>query len=187
MTMDKPWKVWLVLVAIFVVGGITGGLVGFFLVGHRAPPPPPTAEIVMGRRLDRVAQALGLSAEQKAKIEAITKRQGTAIDKLRRESIRASRELVERMESEIQAVLNPEQRAKFAEIQKQWQQQWQKRMQERFSRMDRPGGAAPWSSRPPPGGRPPDGKAPPAPAPGERPPDGQAPPAPPPGGATPGT
>jgi Spy/CpxP family protein refolding chaperone len=170
MTMNKPWQVWLVLAAIFIAGGVSGGLVGFRAARRwRLPPPPPNGEAWMAQRMQRVVQTLDLSAEQKARVEAIVKRDWAELDKLRHQSFHASHEILERMESEIQNELNAEQKAKFAEIHKQWQES-RKRMQERFMRGERPGGGPARGMRPPPDGEPPQGPVPPPPAPNGPPP-----------------
>lgn len=126
MSINKPWQVCLMLVALFAAGGISGGLVAF-RVAQRNAPRFPTPEAWMTRRFDQLAQDLSLTPEQKVRIEPMMKRDIEELVNLRRQWFRTSREILERKEAEIAAELTPEQRAKY--------QQYLKERRERYRRM----------------------------------------------------
>jgi Spy/CpxP family protein refolding chaperone len=114
--------------------------------------PPPVPEAWGRRHMERVVKELKLTPEQTERIQPIIKRNIEELTKLRRQSMRASHDIVERMEAEITAVLTPEQRTQYERILKE-RREMRKQMQERGGRPDR--------ERPP--------GPPPGPAPGERP------------------
>lgn len=156
MNMNKAWQVCLVLIAIFAAGGISGGLVAF-RVARRNPRYFPAPEAWAARQFDHMTRELSLTPEQKARIEPMVKRDTEELVKLRRQSFRASREILERMETSIAAELTPEQRTKY--------EQFLKERRERFRRM-MPEQRGPRGGR----DRPPDEKPPPPPDAGSEPP-----------------
>jgi len=179
--MTKTWQIGLVLLAIFVAGGASGGFVAYS-VARRAGPFPPGPEGFMTREVERVTHAIKLSDEQTKRIESIVKRNATTLIKLRRESMDSARKIFEQMEKEISAELTPEQRAQYAQIMKANQEARRRMIQER-------GNPPSWGDRPMGGGPPPiDGQLPPPPGEenGQLPPDGQLPPMPETGGRAPG-
>jgi Spy/CpxP family protein refolding chaperone len=126
MSMNKPWQVCLVLIAIFAAGGISGGLVAY-RVARRNAARLPTPEAWMARRFDQMARELSLTPAQQARIEPMLKRDIDELFKLRRQWFRTSREILERKEAEIAAELTPEQRTKY--------EQFLKERRERIRRM----------------------------------------------------
>ncbi len=144
--MGVPWKVVGAAVVIFGAGVVSGGVAMRLYQNYTAParvrsaegPPPPW----VGQRMDflrHMGDALGLSPEQRERI-----------DKLIKESQQRTRELwepfgaklkaeMERLKAAVDAELTPEQRAKAEELHKR--------------RLNRP-----WGERPP--GRWPEGQGP---------------------------
>lgn len=125
--MNKPWQVCLVLVAIFVAGGISGGLVAFQIARRHAPPPPG---VWIARRIENVARELQLTPAQMERVQPIVKRNVEELTKLSRQSMHTVHEMLERMETEIGAELTPEQRTRYEQILKE-RREVRRRMQER--------------------------------------------------------
>ena len=126
--MNKSWQVCLVLIAIFAVGGISGGLVAYRVARRHMPLSPPP-EVWGARQFDHVAQELKLTPEQQARIKPIVKRNIEEIDKLHRQSMRTVHGILERMETDIAAELTPEQRTQYEHILKE-RREARKQMQE---------------------------------------------------------
>ncbi len=142
--MNKPWQVCLVLVAIFTIGGISGGLVGYQVARRNFRHPPPPREVVV-RRIERIGRELKLTPEQKARIRPIVQRYTGELTKAWRQSMSQSREIIERMEKEIGAELTPEQRARFDQFRQKYRERFKKMMQEGdpHGERDRPPGPPP--------------------------------------------
>lgn len=164
--MNKPWQVCLVLIAIFAVGGISGGLVAYRVARRHMPLPP---EAWGARRFEHVAQVLKLTPEQKARIKPIVKRNIEEIDKLRRQSMHEIHGILERMETDIAAELTPDQRTQYEHFLKERREARKQMLEPRG-----PHGEREWPHGPPPGEQkppPPDtgGQPPAPPAPGDKP------------------
>ncbi len=156
--MNKPWQVYLVLIGIFVAGGLSGWVVANGVARRHASLPPPP-EVWIARQIAHVAQELQLTPEQKERIKPIVKRTTEALDKLRHQSMPAVHGILEHMETDIAEQLTPEQRAKFEHILKE-RRAARKQMQEQrgpHGERERPHGPPPGEQNPPPpdtGGQP---------------------------------
>jgi Spy/CpxP family protein refolding chaperone len=135
--MNQPWKMVLLLLGIYIVGGVTGAFVMARVI-HERVAHRPMPEQWAPMQLKRLAERLDLSADQQAQLEPIVKRNMDELRKLRTYSMAETRTVFERMEREIAEKLTPEQRAKY--------EQMNKEMRERGRRF--------WQNRPPggPGG-----------------------------------
>ncbi len=116
--MTKTWQVWLVLVLIFVTGGVSGGLVGYH-IGRKHQPHWEPPEVWGQRHFDYVAERLGLTPEQKAHLRPIVMQNIEELVKLRRQAMQSSHDILLRMEKEVAAQLTPEQKAKYEEFLKE--------------------------------------------------------------------
>ncbi|HZL46514.1 MAG TPA: hypothetical protein VFC28_09840 [Opitutaceae bacterium] len=110
--MTKPWQIWLVLIAIFATGTAGGWLVAMHIARREAPRPPPPPEVWAARQIERVADEVQLTAEQKERIKPIVKANIDELIKLRRQAI----DVFDRMGKQIAAELTPEQRTKYEKI-----------------------------------------------------------------------
>lgn len=103
-----------VLLLTFIAGFATGMLTDHLLIlWHRGHHLPPFATSAMARRLDR---HLDLTDEQREKIEAILDRRHKRINDLwagMRPRVHAE---IDQTNAEIEKILTPEQRAKFAKM-----------------------------------------------------------------------
>ncbi len=148
--MNKPWKLILLLVGIFIAGSVTGALV-MQRIGRASSAKRPLPEQWAPLHLKRLVDRLDLQPEQVDQLRPIVRRNMEQLNRLRAFSLAETRSGVEQMEREIADKLSPEQRAKFERLNKE--------MRERAKRLghDRlPGGPnAPRPERPrPPGGAP---------------------------------
>jgi uncharacterized membrane protein len=148
--MNKPWKLILLLVGIFIAGSVTGALV-MQRIGRASSAKRPLPEQWAPLHLKRLVDRLDLQPEQVDQLRPIVRRNMEQLNRLRAFSLAETRSGVEQMEREIADKLSPEQRAKFERMNKE--------MRERAKRLghDRlPGGPnAPRPERPrPPGGAP---------------------------------
>ena len=163
--MNKPWQVYLVLIGIFVAGGLSGWVVANGVARRHAPIPPPP-EVWIARQIEHVARELQLTPEQKVNIQPIVQRTIEELDKLRRQSMPAVHGILERMETDIAKQLTPEQRTKFEHILKERREARKQLREQRgpHGERERPHGPLPGEQNPPPppdtGGQPPTPSAP---------------------------
>ena len=160
--MNKPWKMVLLLLGIYVAGGLTGAFVTM-KVGREMWARRPMPEQWTQMQLARLAERLDLSAEQKEQIQPIVKRNMDELRKLRTESMAGTKTVFDRMEREIAEKLTPEQRTKYEQMNKEFRDRARRFMQnrppggprferERDRRMDEPGrpaGEPPLPEKPP--------------------------------------
>ncbi len=109
--MTKPWQIWLVLIAIFAAGTTGGWLVARHAARrsarHLLPPEGWAA-----REIERVADEVQLTPEQKERIKPIVAANIDEMMRLRRQAL----DIADRMEKQIAAELTPEQRTKYEQI-----------------------------------------------------------------------
>ena len=166
--MNKPWKIVLVLLGIFIAGGVTGAFV-MIRVGRQMLAHRPGPEQWAPNHLKRLVERLDLKPEQSAAIRPIVQRDMEELNRLRSESMAEAKKVMERMEREISAQLTPEQRTKFDQLNKEMRERAKKFMIERRNRPAGPGGQR-HDPEPPPGE---PGKVDDAPPPPDRPPGGE--------------
>jgi hypothetical protein len=109
MSNDAPvWRIHvlsgLLLLGTFLAGGAAGIGLAYALGGHGRPRPPEGPP-----PLPRQFQELGLSPAQQREAEAIFARHRPELDAVLQESYPRVRAVNERMESELRAILTPEQ------------------------------------------------------------------------------
>lgn len=121
--------VWLVLVGVFLAGGVTGGFVAL-RVARSVIEEGRGAEQFAMRHLKRMTDTLALTEAQEAKIQKIIEK---ASDKLRVQR-RASAEAMRTMEAEILPLLTTEQRVTYEKMQAEQRERWQKMMEKRGPR-----------------------------------------------------
>jgi Spy/CpxP family protein refolding chaperone len=135
--MNQPWKVVLVLVGIFIAGGVTGAFVMARVIREKvAHRPMPDQWAPM--QLKRLTERLDLTPEQKEQLQPIVKRNMDELRKLRNSAMAETRTVFERMQREIQEKLTPEQRAKFDQMNREFRERARRFIQERQNRP--PGG-----------------------------------------------
>lgn len=149
--MNKPWKLILLLVGIFVAGGATGVLltmsVGRSWLKKRSLPEQwaPLHLRVLTKRLD-------LSGEQVEQLRPIVRRNIEELERIRSQWMKDGRAVMERMQGEIAEKLTPEQRRKFEEFNRESRERFRQFTQNRSGRPPpEPGSGGPRPEGPPPG------------------------------------
>lgn len=136
---SRPWKIVLLLVGIFIAGGVTGA---FFAlqVGQKTLQRRGLPEQWGPARLRVLSARLGLSPEQVERLKPVFRRDIEDLARLRQQGFAESRRILERMERDIAAVLTPEQRARFEEFNRELRQRRapEFRRGERGDRRERP-------------------------------------------------
>lgn len=132
--MNKPWKVVLVFIAVFLAGGLCGSAITLRVMkGPRPEGRPPFRVEIMGR----LEKNLDLTEAQKEKIRPIVQRTQEEAQRLRRENVKDLAAVMERMHAELAAELTPEQRVKLEEMRKKFHERAE-RMRGQFRDRDRP-------------------------------------------------
>ncbi len=151
MSLEKPWKLVLLLVGIFAAGAVTGAFVTMAVV-KKAAENRRAPEQWVSARLKMIAQRLELTPEQIETLAPVMKRNSEDLSQLRQDSMRDTRRLIERMGKDIAAVLTPEQRVKFVELNREMKERARRMMEQRrkegrdrrtLREMDEPDGPPP--------------------------------------------
>jgi len=114
--MDKTWKVILAFIGIFVAGLVVGGLVTLRVVKALTPPRLASPEQFGPQLMKRFTDDLALTPAQQEQIKPLIARAAEELHQMRRTTMQNSQAIIDRTESDIAAVLTPEQRAKFEQM-----------------------------------------------------------------------
>jgi len=132
--MNKPWKVVLAFVGVFVAGGLCGSALSLRLLrGFHLGGRPPVRLNIMGR----LEKSLNLTEAQKEKIRPIVQRTQQETQRLRRENVRDLAAVMDRMHADLKAELTPEQGVKLEEMRKRFRERAE-RVRGQFRDHDRP-------------------------------------------------
>lgn len=143
--MNKPWKLIVLLVGIFVAGGATGVVVARRMAQVMPPNrPPPSPELWSTLHLKRIADEIGVQPAQLEQIRPIVARSMRELFDMRSQFLADNRARREQMERDVMQILTPEQRAKYEKINREFQ--------ERSRKLER-GGPPERNARPPDGPR----------------------------------
>jgi uncharacterized membrane protein len=142
----------LVLLAVFLAGGVTGAGLVWAMRPHDPRPAAPRPRV---EGLPGPVAELGLTPEQTARARAIFESHRAELQAAIEESFPRVRAVQDRIDAEIRALLTPEQAARFDELRK-------RRPPLRLPGFD---GPPPGGPRGPPHGMPPPGVQPPGPPP----------------------
>ncbi len=147
---NKPWKLILLLTAIFLAGSVTGAFI-MMRIGRKMIAERPMPDQWAPMHLRRLAERLKLQPEQIEQLRPIVHRNFEELGRLRNHSMTEARVVFERMEREVAEKLTPEQRVKFEELNRQMRERARKFMPNRPNRPDgRPEGEkAPSPEAPP--------------------------------------
>ena len=136
--MDKPWKVILAFVGVFIAGAVFGGIftlrsAGKTLAAGRAkttPPPAAKAGPAAGQTgqapapggriapqvMRQLTQRLSPTPEQQKSIRPIVGRAAEDLQRMQREHLADTTRTTERMYVDVAAILTPEQRTKLEQM-----------------------------------------------------------------------
>ena len=133
--MNQPWKVIVVLLGIFVAGGVTGGFVTLRVVRERISNRPMPEEWAP-RHLKRLVDRLALTPEQQEQIRPIVRHNMEQLNRLRNQSLAETQMRIESMQRDIAQKLTPEQRVAFEQMNRELREARETR--ERNERAKRP-------------------------------------------------
>lgn len=126
----------LYLVATFVVGGAAGLAIGYS--ADRRPKPQKFDPADMKQKIfDGLSRDLSLSAEQQRQLEPIIQLNMDDFGSCQRENMSRVHESMKKGRERIAAILTPEQRGKFEEMERERE----RKFREREHRGPKPGGA----------------------------------------------
>jgi uncharacterized membrane protein len=137
--MSKPWKLVLVLLGIFIAGGVTGAFVTLRF-GRDWIVKRPWPDQWAPNHMKRLVERLGLQPDQQEQLRPIIRRNMEELSRVRNESMAATRSVIERMEQEVSEKLTPEQRVKYDQLNKEMRERAKKIVPERYNRPAGPGG-----------------------------------------------
>lgn len=105
--------------AIFILGVVLGGAVGYIFGHHRvsaAPGPPPSEQERRARRVEQLTQELTLTGEQRQQLDAILSQLHAEYKTLHEQSDAQIDQARQRGRNRIREILTPEQKPKFEEF-----------------------------------------------------------------------
>lgn len=152
----SPAKLILLLIGIFLAGGVAGG----FLTLHYAQGKSRERgmpEQWGPARMKLLEKRLELTPAQVDLLKPIIKRDTDELSRLRQTGFAEARRILQRMDSDIAAVLTPEQKVKFEQLNAELRDRMKKAMEqrrERDKREGRPPGEGRGGPPPPPEGEP---------------------------------
>lgn len=155
--MNKPWKFILVLLGIFIAGGVTGAFV-MLRAGREWVAKRPGPDQWAPNHMKRLAERLGLKPDQVEALRPIVRRNMEELSQIRSGCLTSTRAVFERMEREISEKLTPEQVVKFEQLNKEMRERARKVMPEKNNRLSAPGGPQPIEQGKPAGEPPPPAK-----------------------------
>ena len=133
--MNKPWTLVLLLTGIFLVGAVSGAIVGLRMPRTVVAPPPPPPEKWADLHLKKALGKLDLTPAQLVEIEPIVRQRMKELGDFRMKYLEENRALRIQMEREVAAKLNAEQRVRY--------EQHNERFRERQRRIESGGQPAP--------------------------------------------
>jgi Spy/CpxP family protein refolding chaperone len=125
MTAPGKWKVAAYLTAIFAAGMVSGWVVaGREAKSNPHPAHPPGPGSGLGRNTTNSIYPVGLSSEQKVKVDEIILRYSKMWDARRSEQMNDMRRDSSNRTAELSAVLTPDQREQWEKLRKERDQAW---------------------------------------------------------------
>ncbi|MCB1105259.1 MAG: hypothetical protein H7A44_05705 [Opitutaceae bacterium] len=150
--MNKPWKVILAFIGVFLAGAVVGGIVTLRFVREFARDfrPMDRFEPLL---MKRYASRLDLSEEQRKRVREIVRTTENELRRLRSEGFKEAVAAGEKMNAQIEQILTPEQRVRLEELKQEMRERWKLERVNRVMHPDRPVGDGPprMPTPPPPG------------------------------------
>ena len=117
----RPWKLAVYLAAIFAAGSVSGWVLATKTVKQKAFTAPRADEIATSFR-KCMHSKLGLTDDQKQKIDAVIERSSKEIQTMHREGIERIRQAIGRRNTQIAAILTSAQQKEFEKLEKERQE-----------------------------------------------------------------
>ena len=113
-------KIIIYLATIFVVGGITGAVLGWTGATHKILQPP-SGKMICEHVRHHLRSELNLTPDQMRQIDPILEKRASAMEAVHSRMIKEIEELIRASNEEISRVLDASQRTKFEEMEKKRQ------------------------------------------------------------------
>jgi Spy/CpxP family protein refolding chaperone len=126
----SKWKLVLYLAAIFAAGGVSGWVVAAKTTKEKIFSPPAPKEI-SSHFCERLFSRMNLSPEQSQKIKEISDRYAREVDNVRDEQSRRIRQAANSRNAQINAILTPDQRTEFEQIERERREAYRNRERDR--------------------------------------------------------
>jgi hypothetical protein len=112
-------KIVVYLAAIFVAGGVTGGVISWRESGEKKWKPP-TAKGICDSFRNRLRSELGLTPQQLERLEPLLQKRVTSMEEIRTRTVKDLEELIRASDAEIADALNlsSDQRAKLQQMER---------------------------------------------------------------------
>ena len=130
MTNISKWKIVLYLAAIFAAGSVSGWVVAAKTTKERILSPPGPKEI-SSHFCERLFSKMNLTPEQSQKIKEISDRYAKEVDAVRDEQGRRIHTAANNRNAQINAILTPDQRVQFEEIERERRETFRNRSRDR--------------------------------------------------------
>jgi hypothetical protein len=117
--MKQSWKISVAFIVVFLAGGAIGSVFTLRLTRPRPQAPAPTQPENFGTALAQRwlrENQLNLTPDQKKKARPIVSDTAEDLRRLRRENSHSEELIIEHMQDEIAALLNPTQRIAFTDL-----------------------------------------------------------------------
>ena len=114
----SKWKIVLYLAAIFAAGGVSGWVVAAKTTKQKLFTAPEPQEI-SSRFCEKVFSRMNLSPEQTKNIEEISQRSAKEMSAIHDDRKRRIRQAVSNRNSQIRAILNPDQQEQFEQLERE--------------------------------------------------------------------
>ncbi len=118
MSPTRKWKLGLYVALIFLVGAGSGAVIAW-QTSRKTPIPPTPTPIIATRLKERFQDRLALTPEQMQKIGPMIDQAMARLEVIRRETATQIFANVTNMHDQVAAVLTPEQRIKFDQLEQE--------------------------------------------------------------------
>jgi Spy/CpxP family protein refolding chaperone len=124
----SKWPIVLYLAGIFLAGGVSGWVIARQTDKQTAFTAPQPKEIAISFR-DRLHARLNLTDDQARQIDGLIERSSTELGALHSENIKQIRTVLSNRNAQICAVLGPEQKQQFDQMEKERREAWRQKEQ----------------------------------------------------------
>jgi Spy/CpxP family protein refolding chaperone len=138
----SPFKLILLLLGIFVAGGVAGGFLTLQYAQGKVRERGAPEHWGMSR-LKLLEKRLELTEAQKDKLKPIIKRDTEELARLRQAGFADARRILQRMDADIAAILTAEQKTKFEQLNAEARERMKRSMEQRRDRGEKRDGRPP--------------------------------------------
>lgn len=146
--MDKPWKVIVAFVGVFVAGAVFGGF-GYRYLEAKPPPRSRPEQAISPQLMQRFSERLELTEAQREKLSPVIDKASEELRKVRQTSFREANAIFDRLHEEVARELTPEQREELKQLRERHREAFNRERERRGWNSERRGEGGPGGPRPP--------------------------------------